>query len=162
MGQSWYGEPLVPDGAKRAVSGTSCNLQQNTGPPAAPQKDQESRIQNPDHTSQNGPFPARLPRSIRQQEAGEHSCACLIEPGDSILLRQGVADCTRLSENAKVVHAHGILGICLGIAGMAGAHWPVLLLLLVLLQLQPAGAVGGGRWGGYGKERSFQVPRALH
>lgn len=54
------------------------------------------------------------------------------------------------------------IGICLGIAGMAGAHWSVLLLLLVLLQLQPAGAVGGGRWGGYGKERSFQVPRALH
>lgn len=160
MGQSWYGEPLVPDGAKRAVSGTSCNLQQTQARLAAPKK-----IKNPAAKVQT--TPAKTGRSrfgclgpFDNNRQGEHSCACLIEPGDSILLRQGVADCTGLSDECEG-GAHGIPGICLGIgmAGMAGAHWSV---LLVLLQLQPAGAVGGGRWGGYGKERSFQVPRALH
>lgn len=57
------------------------------------------------------------------------------------------------SDNAKVcTHMGGILGIWLG---MAGAHWPVL--------LAPAACrCSGVGWGGHGKERSFQVPRALH
>lgn len=138
MGQSWYGVRLVPDGAKRGVAGTTA-ISPATQAAHCTHRDPESRIQ----TSQNGPLPARLPRLSRQQEAGDHSCAYLhtsLTPGDSRLLRHGRTGLhkTVWLRGRSVRRCEGVHMDTRDCLGMAGAHWPV------LLQLQPAGAVGCG------------------
>lgn len=123
-------------------------------------RDPESRIQ----ASQNGPFPARLPRFSRQQETRDHSRACLpaylLDPGRFQIATSRpcwtAQDCLVMWKKPPTMRrcAHGTRD-CLG---MAGAHWPV------LLHLQPAGGVewGGVGWGGVGTERNVLSRFLVH
>lgn len=122
------------------------------------QRSRESKESRPARTGRSrlgclGPF--------RQQEAVEHSRACLLIPGGRRLLRQGVAGlhmhrtvwlCGRRIRQREGVHMGGILGIWprYGRCPLAGAA------------AAAACRCSGVWWDGHGKERSFQVPRALH